>query len=691
VGLAGIRAVPARGVPPPSAVSEALDHQGALPARVVATSLLALAVPVACALLAPDRLGMYRPTLWLLALIPVLRMAYYRGWRGAAAAAGVGLAALVLVEFWVRPGEPALRDPRMAPTVLVFYAAIALGITVLAKRFGDVIESYRRGESLRRLETAVETMHLGVTVTDLEGRIRYVNAADAAQHGYTVEQLLGQPSSVYAPPGMRGPAGRRDLSGIASWRRERTDARRDGTLFPSLLNSDVVKGRDGTPIGVVTVCEDITERKRAEAEAERMAERERRLQAQLNQAQKLEAVGRLAGGVAHDFNNILTVMVGEAEMALETLPEPAPGGRHAPQTVRASLREIVKAGDRATALTRQLLAFSRKRATEPTVFALDELIAGVQRLLRRLVGEDIKLTVRRAAAPTWVSADRGQIEQVVMNLAVNARDAMPEGGRLVLQTRQVRLGAAEAATHDGLAAGDYAVLAVTDSGTGMTDEVKAHIFEPFFTTKGEGKGTGLGLATSFGIVAQAGGRIEVDSRVGTGTTMRVLLPLSSPPAPAPRAAPTPTPARTGGATVLLVEDDEAVRDTVARMLRASGYAVLKAGDPGEAIRLLGADAPTPQLLLTDLVLPRMDGRTLAARVRARSPETAVLYMSGYSDEVTRRHRGPHGGVPLLHKPFTPEVLAARVSEVLEAHLAHAAPSPSGPHPARAGRPLALAR
>jgi PAS domain S-box-containing protein len=640
--------------------------------RVLMSSAAALAVPLLFALFLPDALGEYRPALWMLALIPVMRLGYWRGWRGATVASVLGVAAFVLVEIVVAPGEGALRDPRMAPTVLAFFAAICLGIIVLAKRFGDVIDEYRRGELLRRLEKAVQTMHLGVTVSDAEGRITYVNRADAAQHGYAVEELVGQSSSIYAPPEHRRPIGPRDLSGISSWRRERTDARKDGTLIPVELHSDIVIGVDGKPIGVVTVCEDISEMKRVAREAERMAERERSLQEQLNQAQKMQAVGRLAGGVAHDFNNILTVILAEAEIGMTDLPDAPAAGSPEGHTLKASFQEILKAGRRATGLTRQLLAFSRKQTVDPTVFDLNDLLVEMEKMLRRLVGEDVEVVIRAAASPAWVEADRGQIEQVVMNLVVNARDAMPQGGRLVLETANATLDEDYASLHPDVVPGPHVALAVSDSGTGMSEEVKAHIFEPFFTTKGEGKGTGLGLATSYGIVAQAGGHVGVESRLGAGTTMRVLLPLAGAPVSGEQARAQETARAKGSETILLVEDDEGVRETVARVLQAAGYRVLEAGDPEQALRVLAEHRAPLHLLLTDVVLPRMSGRVLAERIHALRPETRVLYVSGYTDDVMAEHRMLDRGLALLRKPFSPSVLAAKVRQVIDGPI-----SPSG--------------
>jgi two-component system cell cycle sensor histidine kinase/response regulator CckA len=653
-------------------IEPAYHQKRAVPWRVLASAGLALAAPAACALLAPDALGGYRPTLWLLALIPVLWLAHDRGRRGAAAAAVAGFTLVVLIEFVAVPGDPALRDPRMVRTVTALFLVIALGIIALAKRYGDILATYRRGEHLRRLEAAVETMQLGVTVTDLKGLIRYVNPADAAQHGYAVHELLGRRSDIYAPGGSREGAGPRDLSGITSWERERTDVRRDGTLFPTLLHSDVVMGADGAPVGVVTVCENITGRKHAEREAARAAERERSLQVQLSQAQKMDAVGRLAGGVAHDFNNVLTVILAEAEIALTGLPDQAPADEPAARSLRASFLEILRAGRRASDLTRQLLTFSRRQMTVPTVFGLNDLLGEMEEPVRRLVRDDVEVLIRGTARPDRVRADRSQIEHVVLSLAANARDAMPAGGRLVLETALATVGVDDAMLHPRLAPGTYVVLGVSDSGTGMSEEVRARIFEPFFTTKGEGKGTGLGLATAYGIVGQAGGRIEVESASGVGTTMKVFLPLTEALHAAARPAATRGAQDRGGETILLVEDDEGVRGLVLRMLRASGYAVLESADAEDALRLLEARTGPVHLLLTDVMLPRMNGRMLAERVRILRPGTKALLMSGYTDDAILRHEMIEGGLPLLHKPFTPSALFTRIREVLDSPTARSA-------------------
>jgi len=381
-----------------------------------------------------------------------------------------------------------------------------------------------------------------------------------------------------------------------------------------------------------------------------------RTQEQLVQAQKMEAAGQLAGGVAHDFNNLLAVIIGRSELLLTRLA-PSDPARRPVELIRA-------ASDRAAALTRQLLAFSRKQVLQPTVLDLSDVVANAERLLRRLIGEDIHVVTLRSPTPCAVNADPGQLEQVILNLAINARDAMPQGGQLTLETTTVQLDADFVGTHLGARAGPHALLVVSDTGVGMTPEVQQHIFEPFFTTKGPTKGTGLGLATVFGIVKQHEGYITVESAPGQGATFRIYLPWVE--AVAEVAAPTPGGPVLGGAeTLLLVEDDEAVRDLAREILTAYGYTVVAARHPGEAL-LIGERRPgVIDLLLTDVVMPEMNGRELAERLTALRPGMKVVYMTGYTDDAIVQHGVQKAGVTLLQKPFTPAALARAVRDVLD--------------------------
>jgi signal transduction histidine kinase/CheY-like chemotaxis protein len=389
-----------------------------------------------------------------------------------------------------------------------------------------------------------------------------------------------------------------------------------------------------------------------------LAER-RRLEAQLLQSQKLDGLGRLAGGISHDFNNLLTAIGGYADLTGLMLPHDHPARSH--------LAQIQKGVVRASNLTKQLLAFARKQIIEPRVLNLNDLIIEMDKLLRPIIGSDIDLITRPAANPGWVRADSGQIEQVIMNLAVNARDAMPTGGTLTIEISNEVLDQSYTHGHQRVAEGAYVLLAVSDTGVGMDAEVQTHAFEPFFTTKAVGKGTGLGLATCYGIVEQHGGHIWVYSEVGQGTSVKIYLPQVAEPA-----APAPTPdeeqqALPGGtATVLVAEDQADVRALVVQVLREQGYTVLEAVDGADAIRVARAYAPTViDLLLTDVVMPHMGGKDAAAAITARYPTVKVLFMSGYTDGAIVQNGQLDQGVAFLHKPFTPAALVRKVREVLD--------------------------
>jgi two-component system cell cycle sensor histidine kinase/response regulator CckA len=378
---------------------------------------------------------------------------------------------------------------------------------------------------------------------------------------------------------------------------------------------------------------------------------------QLTQAQKMEVIGRLAGGVAHDFNNLLTVILGRSELLRRELGSRPEWRRH--------VDLIHTTADRAAGLTRQLLAFSRKQVLQPKRLDLNAVVGGMAPMLSRLIGEDIELVIAARAHAGHIRADPSQLEQVILNLVVNARDAMPNGGRLTIQTAEVTLDDAFTDRHPGIRAGAYVVLTVSDTGVGMTAETRSRIFEPFFTTKEPGKGTGLGLASVYGIVKQSDGYISVDSEPGRGATFQIYLPRvdaadpgSAPPAPA-------LPMRGTAETILLVEDDPEVRELVAEILGDYGYRVITASRPADAMRL-GDGEERIDLLLTDVVMPEMSGRELAGQLTARHPELRVLYMSGYSDEVLASRGVIDPGIRLLMKPFTAEALTRQVRETLDA-------------------------
>jgi signal transduction histidine kinase len=388
----------------------------------------------------------------------------------------------------------------------------------------------------------------------------------------------------------------------------------------------------------------------------------RRLEEQARQSQKMEAVGRLAGGIAHDFNNLLTVINGYGQMVLEELPEES----HA----RQPLGEILKAGRRAAALTRQLLDYARKQLVRPVAFDLNARVADLAGMLRRLIRDDIEVRTELPAGLGEVKADPGQVEQALMNLVVNAQDAMPAGGRLTITTAQVEVGEG----HPEVRPGPYAVLAVADTGVGMTEEVRRQVFEPFFTTKPVGQGTGLGLAQVYGIARQAGGHVEVESRVGEGATFRLYLPLAAGQDDGGPQEHGVEASRRGSETVVVADEDAAVRSVTRRVLQGLGYRVLEAGDGAEAMRIGEQHQGPIHILVADVTMPRASGREAAEALRSRYPGLKILYLSGYADDAVVRHGVEGAGLNFLSKPFTPGALAKRVRDVLD--------SPPGPRSER---------
>jgi signal transduction histidine kinase len=393
------------------------------------------------------------------------------------------------------------------------------------------------------------------------------------------------------------------------------------------------------------------------AERKRIEDARHHLEEQLRQSQKIESIGRLAGGVAHDFNNLLTVINGYADLIWLDLSPAHP--------LRASLLEIRTAGERAADLTRQLLAFSRQQLLQPRVLALNTLIADTTKMLNRLLGEDIELVTRLDPALARIKVDAGQIDQVIINLAVNARDAMPRGGTLTLQTQNVTLDESQAEGHVVIPPGAYVLLAVSDTGVGMAAETLPRIFEPFFTTKEHGKGTGLGLSTVYGIVKQSGGWIWVYSEVDRGTTFKIYFPAVDDPLSDTENRPVEQHTPRGSETVLIVEDDVMVRKLMAQALHGFGYDVLEANGPDDALRLSAAFDRSIPLLITDVVMPRMSGRELAAVLRDSRPDMRILYISGYTDDAVVRHGLLDPAMAFLQKPFTPNALARKVREVLD--------------------------
>jgi PAS domain S-box-containing protein len=501
----------------------------------------------------------------------------------------------------------------------------------------------------RRLSSIYETVSDSLFYVDVEpdGRYRFtsVNPAFVSTTGLDYNQIVGKRVDEVIPE----PSLTLTLEKYREAIRERRVVRWEETVeYPrGRLTGEVsiapVFDDAGTCTHLVGAGHDITERQR--------------LEAQFRQAQKMESVGQLAGGIAHDFNNLLTVINGTAELAIEDLREGDP--------LLEDLQEIRRAGERAAALTRQLLAFSRKQILQPQVLDLNTVVAGMESMLRRLIGENIDLVVVPTVGLGRVKADPGQMEQVIANLAVNARDAMPQGGKLTVEMQGVDIDEQYAHQHGVVVKpGPYVMLAISDTGVGMDDVTRARIFEPFFTTKAPGKGTGLGLSTVYGIVKQSNGFIWAHSKVGHGTSFKVYLPQVAEVAAGKRHSPTVAPGH-GIETILLVEDVEGLRRLAKRMLESAGYTVLTAANGEEALLLLERYEQPLHLMVTDVVMPGMSGRTLAERFDATRPGMKVLYMSGYTDDVVVRHGVLDEGMPFLSKPFAVVELTRKVREVLD--------------------------
>ncbi len=510
----------------------------------------------------------------------------------------------------------------------------------------DVTDRLRTQEEHARLARAVEQATDAVVITNPDGTIVYVNPAFERVSEYSREEAIGQ-NPRFLKSGEHDETFYRQmwmtLTAGAAWTGRVVNKRRDGSLFEEEATISPVFDTSGRVANYVAVKRDVTN--------------EIRLEQQLHQAQKMEAVGRLAGGVAHDFNNILGVISGYGEMVLRKLPAEDP--------LRPKVDQILRAADRAVGLTRQLLAFSRKQVLQPKVLSLNTVIADTEQMLRRLIGEDVDLVTTLSADIGRVRADPGQVEQVVVNLAVNARDAMPEGGRLTIGTANADLDAAYAASHAGAEPGRYVALIVSDTGQGMNAETRAHIFEPFFTTKEAGKGTGLGLSTVYGIIKQSDGYIWVDSELGVGTTFRIYLPQVEGPEGVATQPPQALPPRRGNARILLVEDEDMLREFLREGLEANGYIVLSARDGAEALQIADEFRGRIDLMVTDLVMPGMTGREAAEQIGAVLPSLKVLYMSGYTDDAVLRRGVLDAGFAFLGKPFTLDALLHKLQDLLD--------------------------
>ena len=525
---------------------------------------------------------------------------------------------------------------------------------VVARVMGHRLQAERaRAESEQQFQLLFEYAPDAIYLHDLDGHLINMNRAAEEMTGYSRNELRSRRwFDLGILPAQEIPRATENLTLSARGREtgpdEFTILRRDGEQAVAEIRTFPVQMQGQTL--VMGIARDITERKRNEKERTLLEE-------QLRQAQKMESIGRLAGGIAHDFNNLLTGIIGYAELGM--MQQRSRGVRI------AELEEIISSGHRAAELTRQLLAFSRKQVLTPTTLNLNEIVLRLERMLHRMIGEDILIVTHLDPAINSVRADPVQMEQMLMNLAVNARDAMPEGGQLTFETTSAILDDEYARTHTGVQSGPYVMLAISDTGQGMSAEVQAHIFEPFFTTKETGKGTGLGLSTVYGIVNQHGGHIWLYSEPEHGTIFKIYLPAVDAPIESQSRPPEGTEERRGTETVLLVEDQDTVRKLVSNILTEYGYQVLPARDAHEALRIAGEQKTPIHLLLTDVIMPEINGKELAQRLTSLHPGLHVLYMSGYTDDVIVHHGMLEPGTDFLQKPITVHALTQKVREVLD--------------------------
>jgi two-component system cell cycle sensor histidine kinase/response regulator CckA len=592
----------------------------------------------------------------------LLLMMLAAAWLGYGPGVLVCVLTLVVAPRVLYPARPHRFDPVNLGLVLVVMllisavaawkrrteAALRVAAETLETRVAErTRELFENQERLREQAELLDLATDAILVNDLNGAILFWNrgaeelyrstASDA--HGQIAHQLL---KTVFPEP---LPAIQATLLSAGAWQGELIHSRPDGLRVTVMSRWALRRNAQGEPCGWLETNTDITAR--------------RRMEAQLRQSQKMEAVGRLAGGISHDFNNLLTVINGYADMALE---EPL-----ATAAVRDAIEEISAAGHRAADLTRGLLAFSRKQILQPAAVDLAGIITGIEKMLRRLLGEDVDMITVLSPGLWEVHADRSQLEQVIVNLAVNARDAMPSGGALTIEAGNTVLDETYAGSHLGVEPGAYVLLAVSDTGHGIDQETQSHIFEPFFTTKAPGKGTGLGLATAYGIVQQSGGTITVYSEPGHGTTFKVYLPraLAAASAPTPKAGVAAVPRRSGTETILLVEDDDSLCKLTTAILHRHGFRVIAARNAAEALVRCRSEAGAIDLVLSDLVMPQMSGQQLAAEIQQRYPDLKVVFMSGYTEHMLVNQIALNPAVLFVSKPFTAATLIATLQKALD--------------------------
>jgi len=526
-----------------------------------------------------------------------------------------------------------------------FDAAEFSGIVLNSR---DITERKHAEETIRdvneTLRAIIETSPLAIYSFDLNGNVKNWNAAAERIFGHTAADVINRPLPTLLPEDI--PVFHQRLQNpyrtVPRAGYENRRLHKDGTPVEVSIWNTQLKNAAGAVTGILAIVADNTERKR--------------LEDQFRQSQKMEAVGRLAGGVAHDFNNLLTVITGYCQMLLERLAPSDP--------LTGDMQQVMKAAERATTLTKQLLAFSRQQIVQPRVVDLHGLVADMDHILKRLVGEDIDVSILGHNGACRVRIDPGQLEQVIVNLVVNARDAMPDGGKVSLETTAVEI-LDTAIPHAALLPGPYVTLTVRDTGIGIPDEIRPHLFEPFFTTKERGRGTGLGLSTSYGIVKQNRGEILVSSERGLGSAFQIYLPRVEEPVDVDNRPRPEKPIHRGSETILVAEDEDGVRKVVVEMLQQRGYHVLAAPGGIEALDLYNSLDQQIHLLITDVVMPKMSGSELADHLRSRQPSLRVLFVSGYTDSNIVHHGVLDSGTHFLQKPFTPDALARKVREVLQ--------------------------
>ncbi len=509
----------------------------------------------------------------------------------------------------------------------------------------EIAERRRAATEIRRLAMVVQQAAESVVISDTDGNILYVNPAFEHMTGYTQDEVLGKNPRMLKSGKQDDDFYRRmweTLTGGGVWAGHLTNRRKDGTLYELEATISPIRDDQDRIVSYVSASRDVT--------------RELQLEQQFRQAQKMEAIGRLAGGIAHDFNNLLTSILGYSRLIRDELGDGHP--------LSVDVDEVCRAGERAAALTKQLLAFSRKQMIQPQAISLNTVVMDMDKILRRTLGEDVELVTLLDDQMSYANADTGLFEQVIMNLAINARDAMPKGGSLTIQTQTVTIDDEYCSQHVDAKPGDYVLLSVRDNGEGMSDDVREHCFEPFYTTKETGKGTGLGLSIVYSVAKQFGGFLDIDTAPGRGTEVKVYLPVVRPPAgrAAPRAeADLPH----GTETILVVEDEDTVRRLTVRMLESLGYHVLQARHGGEALLICERHKERIDLVLTDVVMPHIGGQDLVERLKVIRHDFKVVFMSGFTDEAFA-HGTPDGhSASLILKPFTQETLAVRVRNMLD--------------------------